>query len=146
MDGELSQGRRRLLSWLTTGFLSLWGLGFAWVVASFVKPPKSKQSLAERVIEVGPLVDLPVGEAKLVRHGREPVWVVRAAENELVGLSAICSHMHCVLTWDEGQRSLLCPCHNGAFDLNGNVLKGPPPRSLPRYRVETRLGKVYLHL
>jgi hypothetical protein len=25
-------------------------------------------------------------------------------------------------------------------------LKGPPPRSLTRYRVETRLGEIFIHL
>jgi Rieske Fe-S protein len=137
--------RRRLLGWLSRGFLSLWAIGFGWVILAFLKPPRSRQSLGERVIKVGPLESIPVGQARLVRHGREPIFVVRTDERTVVGLSGVCTHLHCVLTWNEEQRQLVCPCHEGAFDLNGNVLKGPPPRPLERYLVQTQLGQVYLH-
>jgi cytochrome b6-f complex iron-sulfur subunit len=138
--------RRRILRWLGGGFLSLWGFGFLWVVAAFLKPPRARESLADRIIRVGPLDSLPVGHAQLVRHGREPIYVVRTGEDRLIGLSAICTHLRCVLTWDGDRRLLQCPCHDGAFDLNGNVLKGPPPGPLRRHRVETRLGEIFVHL
>ena len=138
--------RRRLLTWLARGFLSLWGLAFAWVVTAFTKPPRERGGIAERVIKVGPLESLPVGQARLVRHGREPIFVIRTAEDAAVGLSGVCSHVHCVLRWDETQGTLACPCHDGAFDVNGNVLQGPPPRPLRRYQVETRLGDMYVQL
>ncbi|MDH3744191.1 MAG: Rieske (2Fe-2S) protein [Acidobacteriota bacterium] len=138
--------RRRFLAWLTRGFLSLWGLGLAWVLASFFKPPKLGGSVAERVIKVGPDESIRVGQARLVRHGRAPVWVIRNRDGALVALSGICTHLRCVLDWDESRNELDCPCHEGRFDLNGNVLGGPAPRSLAKYRVETRLGQIYLHL
>lgn len=145
-NSEISTGRRRFLRRLSQGFISLWGVGFLWVIASYLKPPKSRRSLADRVIHVGPLDSLPVGAAHLVRHGREPVWVVRLDSERLLGLAAVCTHLHCVLEWEGDQRRLACPCHEGAFDMNGNVLMGPPPSALKRYKVETRLGEVYLHL
>lgn len=138
--------RRRFLAWLTRGFLSLWGLGLAWVLASFFKAPKLGGSVAERVIKVGAEEDLPPGQGRLVRHGREPIWVVRNADGQVVALSAMCTHLRCVLEWDGSRKVLDCPCHEGRFDLNGNVLGGPAPRPLAKYRVETRLGQIYLHL
>lgn len=145
-DQILSPRRRRLLQWLTGGFLSLWGFGFLFVVASFLKPPRTRRELAERRLRVGSLDELPVGEARMVRHGREPIWVIRTGEDALVGLAGVCTHLHCILNWDPKQRSLLCPCHQGAFDLNGNVLKGPPPRALQRFEVHDQLGVIYVHL
>jgi cytochrome b6-f complex iron-sulfur subunit len=145
-DEPRQPSRRRLLGWLSRGFLSLWAVGLGWMVAAFLKPPRSRESLGERVIKVGPEVDLLPGQARLVRHGREPLFVVRTEAGELIGLSAVCTHLHCVLDWDRDRNQLACPCHEGAFDLNGNVLTGPPPRPLRRYRVETRLGQLYLHL
>ena len=138
--------RRRLLGWLSRGFLSLWAVGLAWVVAGFLKPPRSRESLGQGVLKVGPASAFLPGQAQLVRHGREPVFVVRTEAGELVGVSAVCTHLHCILGYDKAQGRLQCPCHEGSFDLSGNVLSGPPPRSLETYRVETRLGQVYLHL
>lgn len=145
-ESELSSSRRRWLKWLTGGFMSLWGLGLAGVIAAFLKPPRSRESLGERVIKVGPLEALPVGQAQLVRRGREPLFVIRVGEDRLVGLAGVCTHLHCVLHWDDKQEQLTCPCHEGSFDVNGNVLKGPAPRALARHRVETRLGQIYLYL
>ncbi len=138
--------RRSLLAWLASGFLSLWGFGTAWVVTAFLKAPRSRRSLAERVIKIGPVESLPVGSAQLVRHGRKPMFVVRTDQETLVALSAVCTHVHCILAFDDTQRALTCPCHNGAFDLSGNVLSGPPHRPLERFRVETQLGEIYVYL
>lgn len=144
-EGVERTTRRRLLGWLSRGFLSLWAVGFGWVTLSFLRPPRTRQSLGERVIRVGPLDSIPVGQARLIRHGRDPIFVVRTDEETVVGLAGVCTHLHCVLEWNGEQRQLACPCHEGAFDLNGNVLKGPPPRPLRRYRVQTQLNQIYLH-
>ncbi len=138
--------RRKFLSWLVNGFLSLWGVGFAWVVTAFVGAPHSPRSLTETVLKAGPVDDLQVGQAKLVRHGKDPIWVIRTGEETLIGLAGVCTHMRCILNWDGAEQILLCPCHDGSFDRNGNVLGGPPPRALKRHRVETQLGQIYVHL
>jgi Rieske Fe-S protein len=124
----------------------MWGIGFLWVATHFIKPPHARSDLSERVIRLGPIDSIPVGGARLVQHGRDPIWVVRTDAETFVGLSGVCTHLRCILGWDGEEQSLTCPCHDGAFDLNGNVTKGPPPRSLPRYEVRTQLGEIYLHV
>jgi len=138
--------RRKALMWLSNGFLSLWGLAFFYVIGSFMTTPHERRRLGERVIEAGTLDSLPVGQARMVRFGREPIYVIRTAEETLIGLSGVCTHLHCVLDWNDDQRSLDCPCHRGAFDLNGNVLTGPASSSLRRYPIETRLGRIYVRI
>ena len=136
--------RRRLLDWMARGVLSLWALGGAWVLVSFLKPLKRR--LGDRVIEVGRSGDLAPGRGRLVRFGREPIWVVRTPQGALVAVSAVCTHLRCVLDWDERRGVLACPCHEGSFDSSGNVLGGPPPAPLARYRVEESLGRIYVRV
>lgn len=138
--------RRKILSWLSRGFLSLWGVAVVYVIGSFLDTPPERRRLGERWVEAGSLDSLPVGQARMVRHGREPVFVVRTGEETLIGLSSVCTHLHCVLGWNEADRTLDCPCHDGIFDLNGNVVTGPPSRSLRSYEVETRLGRIYVRI
>jgi len=140
--------RRRLLSLLTRGFLSLWGLGVVGVMAAFLKAPKQKLELggSSRSLRIGPLADLGVGEGRLVRHGAQPVLVVRPRVDEVVALSGVCTHLRCVLHWDAGRSAVVCPCHAGAFDLNGNVLFGPASRPLPVYSAEVQGGEIHVHL
>ena len=138
--------RRRFLVWLSRAFLGLWGLGAAAVVGAYLKVPERRERVAERLVRVGLLDDLRIGEARLVRHGVTPFYVVRLAANQVIALSAVCTHVRCIVGWDRERRALVCPCHDGRFDLAGNVLSGPPPRPLPSYAVSMRAGEIFVHL
>jgi cytochrome b6-f complex iron-sulfur subunit len=144
--GRPSATRRRFLTWLSQAFLSLWGLGTAAAVAAYLRAPDRGERIAERIVRVGLLEDLPVGEGRLVRHGAAPFYVVRVDAARIVALSAVCTHVRCILSYDRDRRGFLCPCHDGRFDLSGNVISGPPPRALPSYQVSVRAGEVFVHL
>ncbi len=137
--------RRTAMRWLIRGFLSLWGLGAAAMGISFLKAPSPERRPGEGLVRCGPIGSLAVGEARLVRHGAEPLYVVRSSETEVVALSAICTHLKCVLAWSQPRKQFVCPCHAGAFDSAGNVLSGPPTRPLPRYTAEIRSGEIIVH-
>jgi Rieske Fe-S protein len=72
-----------------------------------------------------------------------PVQVVREGDR-LRALSTVCPHLGCRVRWEGDQQRFFCPCHNGVFDREGNVVSGPPPRALDRYEVELEGGSVYL--
>ena len=134
--------RRAALRWLTRGFLSLWALGAAAVGVAFLRAPTTERRPGEGTVRGGSLSTLPVGGARFVPHGAEPFYVVRVSDTEVVALSAICTHLRCVLKWDDGSGRLLCPCHAASFDKTGNVLNGPAKRPLPTYRVELREDEI----
>ena len=141
-----SSTRRRFITWLSQAFLGLWGLGAAAAIASYLRAPERGGSAAERNVRVGLLEDLPIGEGRLVRHGTRPFCVVRLDAARVIALSAVCTHVRCILGYDRERRGLVCPCHDGRFDLAGNVLSGPPPKALPTYTVSVRAGEVFVHL
>jgi len=145
---NLPPARRGALRWLARIFLSLWGAGFVAVVLSFLKPPRTRAARAggERTLRAGALDTLAVGEGMLVRHGVRPLLLVRPRPDQLVALSGICTHRRCVLRWDRQRSAIVCPCHAGAFDLNGNVLSGPPNEPLAQYETEVRAGEIYVRL
>jgi len=143
-DGPTS--RRGFLTWLTRAFLGLWGLGAAGVIGAYVKAPERGERIAQRLVRVGLLDDLRIGEGRLVRHGITPFFVVRLDQSRIVALSAVCTHVRCILGFDRERRILVCPCHDGRFDLAGNVISGPPPRALPSYTVSVRAGEVFVQL
>jgi Rieske Fe-S protein len=51
----------------------------------------------------------------------------------VVVLSALCTHLNCLVNWDEETRRLVCPCHGAIFDINGTPLRGPAPSPLASY-------------
>ncbi len=82
-----------------------------------------------------PLAEAPIGDAKFIRFLGKPAILVRPNEQEVFAISAICTHLGCVVKWKENQGEFVCPCHGGVFDTKGNVKSGPPPGGLPAYPV-----------
>jgi Rieske Fe-S protein len=74
----------------------------------------------------------------------DPAIAVGLADGTPVAFSSVCTHLGCALLWRKDSRQLTCPCHDGAFDpRSGRVLAGPPPRPLPRIRLEQRDDGLY---
>jgi cytochrome b6-f complex iron-sulfur subunit len=49
-------------------------------------------------------------------------------------LSARCTHLGCMVVFDEIKREFHCPCHGSIYDISGKRLSGPakkPLSSLP---------------
>jgi Rieske Fe-S protein len=47
-------------------------------------------------------------------------------------LDAHCTHMGCILSYDETQQQFKCPCHKSKFDSDGTRLSGPAKRNLDK--------------
>lgn len=62
----------------------------------------------------------------------------------LTAFSSVCTHLGCLVNWDNNKKEFLCPCHGGKYNINGDVTGGPPPNSLTRLPLEIRDGKVYI--
>ena len=139
-------GRRTALRWLMGGFMSLWGLGAAGLSLSFLRAPTGERRPSQGLVRCGPLESLQVGSARFIRHGEEPLIVVRASEDHIVALSAVCTHLRCILRWDSAAQGIVCPCHDGRFDRNGNTLSGPPTRALRQYPAEVQAGEIVVRV
>lgn len=61
--------------------------------------------------------------------------VIRTGASTYVALSDICTHAGCTVSYYNSQNQIVCPCHGGAYDINGNVIAGPPPSALAKYNV-----------
>jgi cytochrome b6-f complex iron-sulfur subunit len=70
------------------------------------------------------------GTAHFFQFRGKPAVLLQAKPGEYLALSAVCTHLGCVVQWQEGQGEFLCPCHGGRFAPTGAVLAGPPPRPL----------------
>jgi Rieske Fe-S protein len=126
--------RRRFLSWfLGTSFGALLA-AMAYPVGRFLSPPEMEQASADDV-DAGAVnaPDFLDKGYRIVQLGSEPVIVVRVAEGDFRAFSAVCTHLACIVGYRKNVERIWCNCHNGAFDLQGRVAAGPPPRPLASY-------------
>ena len=92
------------------------------------------------------LAEVPQGSSHLFRYptGDEPAILLHLHDGELRAFSQKCTHLGCVVFWEPGHDDLLCPCHEGHFDLRtGEPVAGPPDRPLPAIDLEVRDGTVW---
>jgi cytochrome b6-f complex iron-sulfur subunit len=130
------------LSLGTTGLLA--GAAIFGPIAMYLAAPASERTARGDLLVAGADA-IPVNGARTkIIEGREFLIVRRDATN-FHALARACTHSEvCLVDWDPKRRQLVCPCHRGIFDLNGNVVAGPPPRPLERRDVVVRDGAVYV--
>lgn len=80
----------------------------------------------------------------LTDNARALAYVKRTKENAVIAISAGCTHLGCIVTWDEEQKIFKCPCHDGRYDADGIVISGPPPAPLKRHKTKIEDGKILL--
>ena len=82
--------------------------------------------LADRLRRRAPAsAALAPGEGRVVtRHGKQ-IAVSRDRDGVLRSVSARCTHLGCILAFNDAEQSWDCPCHASRFALDGTVLQGP---------------------
>ena len=80
--------------------------------------------------EVESVEDIPRGSGAIVREGLRKLAVHRDAQGNLHKRSAVCTHMQCIVHWNEAEKTWDCPCHGSRFDPQGKVLNGPANQPL----------------
>jgi Rieske Fe-S protein len=79
-----------------------------------------------------PLEDLKPGEGAILEHEGGKVAAARDEDGTLHAVSARCTHLGCLVTWNNAERSWDCPCHGSRFAPDGTVLEGPAVHRLER--------------
>ncbi len=80
--------------------------------------------------------EIPIGEGRICSINGDKTAVYHADDDVFHLFSPVCTHMKCIVAWNESEKSWDCPCHGGRFDANGNVLNGPPVEPLRLIKTE----------
>jgi len=70
------------------------------------------------------------GEGKILKLNGQRVAASRDGNGKLSLCSAICTHMRCVVDWNNAEKTWDCPCHGSRFKPNGEVISGPAEEPL----------------
>lgn len=73
----------------------------------------------------GTLADIEDGAGGIIEHDGEQIAVVKRDGRIASAVSAVCTHLGCIVGYNPVDRTWDCPCHGSRFDLDGTVLSGP---------------------
>jgi Rieske Fe-S protein len=80
----------------------------------------------------GSFDDLTPGQAAVRQVGVKNLAAYRDDDGELHVVSAICTHLACIVSFNSAEKSWDCPCHGSRFAPDGTVLQGPAMKPLQR--------------
>lgn len=124
----IGRSPRRSNTYVATGFRK-WGMTTAVVAASIIADAITDRSNpwaevfdATRFDIAGSAKDFLAGNAHIVKP---------FVQGHLGPKTKRCTHLGCIVNWNEAEKSWDCPCHGSRFAADGEVLEGPATNPLP---------------
>lgn len=127
-------------------------------VAYLLSPATQARTEDDALIPLGPLENYPIAVPTRFDFTRTKVngwertatnyglYVLRKSESEVRVFSDVCTHLGCRVTWHPEIKHYVSPCHDGHFDIAGNVVSGPPPRPLDEFVTKIEDGNLLVML
>ncbi|MFC1747033.1 ubiquinol-cytochrome c reductase iron-sulfur subunit [Candidatus Neomarinimicrobiota bacterium] len=119
---------------LGAGFAGWLGAVLYPVVKYLVPPPVGEANITS--LKVGTTDEAWDTPFRIVQFGRKPVIFFKDPQGRFRALAATCTHLSCIVQFEQADNFIWCACHNGRFDLSGRVISGPPPAPLEEYDVQ----------
>jgi glycine/D-amino acid oxidase-like deaminating enzyme/nitrite reductase/ring-hydroxylating ferredoxin subunit len=69
--------------------------------------------------------EVPRGTGKVIDSANGKIAAYRDVRGEVTKVSAVCTHMGCIVDWNEAESTWDCPCHGSRFKPDGKVIAGP---------------------
>lgn len=133
-EGDHYVSRREMVKFLTLGSFFLACAN--WVTAITSKLMR-KKAANEKIVGSAAVLDREGSLLFRYPSDKDPCIAVRTT-NGVVAYSQVCTHLSCAVVYSKSDNKLLCPCHNGSFNLAGVPIGGPPTRPLPKITIEQR--------
>jgi glycine/D-amino acid oxidase-like deaminating enzyme/nitrite reductase/ring-hydroxylating ferredoxin subunit len=115
--------RRRSIKFQTE--LLAQGMGTA---KKFLRGKMGMKSLKELKLEKG--------EGKIVNFQGQKIAVYKSTSGKILTFKPWCTHMGCLLSWNDGEKSWDCPCHGSRFKYNGKNIQGPAVKNLEKTKIK----------
>lgn len=142
MNKESSVTRRRFIGAVASAIAAALAAASLWPVWEFLSPRKKNGEEGETVVI--PRSKVGLGEAHFFQFGGHPSVVLQNSPGKFIALSAVCTHLGCIVEWRPRENIFFCPCHAGKYSANGKVLGGPPPKPLPSYPVKVEKDRLII--
>lgn len=93
----------------------------------------AKNLVGARITKPGRTVaDLAPGQGDVVQADGKRCAAYRDDAGQVHAVEAACTHLGCIVGFNDAERTWECPCHGSRFDVDGTVLQGPALKPLPR--------------
>ena len=79
--------------------------------------------------------DLQPGEGAIIEVRGEKVAAYKNKKAEMTTLSPVCTHLGCIVGWNNDDKTWDCPCHGSRYEADGTVKQGPAKKNLKKVQL-----------
>lgn len=133
--------RRFLCKFLIISFFFGLAGWFMYPALKFLMPPRKSQ-IDPDILSI-PVSQLPLEQYLITKYQDRPVIVINN-QGSIHALTAVCTHLGCLVKWDPNNKEIFCPCHMSTYDLYGNVKTGPAPKPLLAFNVRVTYDQIII--
>lgn len=98
---------------------------------NFEKIDSSSTHVSEKVF-----AELENDTGHVLEYNGQKIGVYKDANGKIFAVKPICTHLGCLLSWNNLDKTWDCPCHGSRFDYMGHQLYNPAIRDLDVVEVE----------
>jgi cytochrome b6-f complex iron-sulfur subunit len=147
-SGQEYLNRRKFFIAAGNAAIGIAALGSLVVTLDFLAP-KVLLELPRRFV-IGVLANMQPNSVTFDAEHR--LIVFRDKQGYFYALSAVCTHLGCIVEWKptgipgHPEGVIACPCHGSVFNKTGDVIRGPAPRSLDRFKMYLEEDRVIVDM
>jgi glycine/D-amino acid oxidase-like deaminating enzyme/nitrite reductase/ring-hydroxylating ferredoxin subunit len=93
---------------------------------------KENLNVAKQYIDVLPgtaedleFEDIAPGKGKVIERKGHKLAVYRTLDRKIIVKSAVCTHLGCIVAFNDAEQTWDCPCHGSRFEVDGSIIEGP---------------------
>ena len=150
--------RREMLLKIGIAFNGLVGAVLAVPIVRYILSPVTRERKPgyETWLSLGSIEQFPSGQTRLAEY-RNPkanlwdgetaniaCWVRHVAGESFQVFAINCAHLGCPVRWFPQSSLFMCPCHGGAYYVDGSRASGPPERGLFEYSFKIENGNLFI--
>ncbi|MFC2150633.1 ubiquinol-cytochrome c reductase iron-sulfur subunit [Calditrichota bacterium] len=132
-DSDLIPRRKFLDYFLAGSGIAVVG-GIGYPLVRYFTPMEQEEALISSV-NLGLASDFPKNSGKIFKFGSKPGILIHTKDGQFRAFFAKCTHLDCIVQYNDEAGDIWCACHNGHYNLKGINISGPPPKPLTPLQV-----------
>lgn len=82
--------------------------------------------------------DIKNGSGGIVDINGNKVGIYKDEEGRKYYIKPVCTHLGCILEWNDADKTWDCPCHGSRFDRCGKNISVPAVKDLEKYEIDNK--------